>query len=130
MPRDILIAPIDEIDFADVVYLTQVHAEEGIRLELKERLSTSNGQPDRWMRDQSGIGRVARDEIAREIVAFANAYGGTVIIGVAESDDNPNAQNCAPRYRGARLWRRRGKPSPEGRQTVNSCPDGIGFGRL
>jgi hypothetical protein len=89
MPRDILIAPIDEIDFADVVYLTQVHAEEGVRLELKERLSTSNGQPDRWMRDQSGIGRVARDEIAREIVAFANAYGGTVVIGVAESDDNP-----------------------------------------
>jgi hypothetical protein len=89
MPRDILIAPIDEIDFADVVYLTQVHAEEGVRLELKERLSTSDGQPDRWMRDQSGIGRVARDEIAREIVAFANAYGGAVIVGVAESNDNP-----------------------------------------
>jgi hypothetical protein len=82
MPRDILISPIDEIDFADVVYLTQVHAEEGVRLELKERLSTSNGQPDRWMRDQSGIGRVARDEIAssgEETVAHVLNWSQKVI---------------------------------------------------
>jgi predicted HTH transcriptional regulator len=41
------------------------------------------------MRDQFGIGRVARDDIAKEIVAFANAYGGVIIIGIDETDDHP-----------------------------------------
>jgi hypothetical protein len=41
------------------------------------------------MRDQSSIGRVARDDIAKEVVAFANAYGGVGIIGIDETDDHP-----------------------------------------
>jgi predicted HTH transcriptional regulator len=49
-------------------------------------------------RDQSGIGRVARDDIAKEIVAFANAYGGVIIIGIDETDDHPKraAQLASP----------------------------------
>ena len=41
------------------------------------------------MVDQSRIGNVARDDIAKEIVAFANAYGGILIVGIEETDDNP-----------------------------------------
>src|SRR5262249_43739945 len=86
---DVFAGPIDEITFKDVADLAEAKVEEGIRLEFKRTFSTSDGQPDRWMRDQAGIGRIARDDIAKEVVAFANAYGGVVIIGIDETDDHP-----------------------------------------
>jgi hypothetical protein len=89
MARDLFVASIDEIEFQDISDLVSTRAEEGIRLEFKKALSTRDGKPDRWMRDQSSIGPVARDDIAKEIVAFANAYGGVLIIGVDETNDHP-----------------------------------------
>jgi len=89
MARDLFVTPLEEIKFEDIADLANRAAEEGIRLEFKRDLPTSDGQPDRWMRDQSGIGRVARDDIAKEVVAFSNAYGGVVIIGIDETDDHP-----------------------------------------
>jgi Putative DNA-binding domain len=96
MARDLLIDPIDDIEFDDIANLVSEEVEEGIRLEFKRDLSTSDGQPDRWMRDQSAIGRVARDDIAKEVVAFANAYGGVIIVGIDETEDHPpRAKNLA-----------------------------------
>jgi Putative DNA-binding domain len=86
---DLFARPIDQIKFREIEELVTEQAEEGVRLEFKKTLSTSDGQPDRWMGDQSSIGRVARDDIATEVVAFANAYGGVVIIGIDETDDHP-----------------------------------------
>jgi predicted HTH transcriptional regulator len=98
MARDLFVASIDEIEFQDINDLVRTGAEEGIRLEFKRALSTRDGEPDRWMRNQSGIGGVARDDIAKEIVAFANAYGGVIIIGIDETDDHPKraAQLASP----------------------------------
>jgi hypothetical protein len=98
MARDLFVAPVDEIEFQDISDLVSTGAEEGIRLEFKGALSTSDGRPDRWMQDQSSIGRSARDDIAKEIVAFANAYGGVIIIGMDETADNPKraAQLASP----------------------------------
>jgi Putative DNA-binding domain len=90
MARDLFIDPIDDIKFDDIANLVSNQPEEGIRLEFKRDLSTSDGRPDRWMRDQSAIGRVARDDIAKEVVAFANAYGGVIIVGIAETEDHPH----------------------------------------
>jgi hypothetical protein len=90
MARDLFIDPIDEIKFDDIANLVSEQVEEGIRLEFKRDLSTSDGKPDRWMRDQSTIGRVARDDIAKEVVAFANAYGGIIIVGIDETEDHPH----------------------------------------
>jgi hypothetical protein len=89
MPVDLWIIPIDAITFSDIDQLVAEQIEEGPRVEFKEALPTSDGQPDRWMKDQSAIGRVARDDIAKEVVAFANAYGGIIIIGIEETNDNP-----------------------------------------
>jgi hypothetical protein len=86
---DLFARPIDQIEFREIEELVSKQVEEGIRLEFKKTLSTNDGQPDRWMRGQSSIGRVARNDIAKEVVAFANAYGGVVIIGVDETDDHP-----------------------------------------
>src|SRR5207253_9606512 len=39
--------------------------------------------------NQGSIGDYARDEILAEVVAFANYRGGSLILGVAETADNP-----------------------------------------
>ena len=94
MARDLVIDPI--VEFDDIANLVSQQVEEGIRLEFKRELPTSDGQSDRWMRDQSAIGRVARDDIAKEVVAFANAYGGIIIVGIDETEDHPpRAKNLA-----------------------------------
>jgi hypothetical protein len=89
MATDLFSAVLGDLIFADFEHLIQTSAEEGLRLEFKRGLATSDGRPDRWMRDQSSIGNVARDDIAKEVVAFANAYGGILIIGIDETEDNP-----------------------------------------
>jgi Schlafen, AlbA_2 len=88
-PKDLFATPFDAITFDVVLEIASSGVEEGTQLELKEALSTRNGQPDRWMADQRRIGGYARDDIAKEIVAFSNAYGGVVIVGIEETDDNP-----------------------------------------
>jgi predicted HTH transcriptional regulator len=87
VPRDLATIPIETITFEDLKDL--LGTEEGFRLEFKEALATDDGRADRWMTDQSRVGNVARDDLTREIVAFANAYGGILIVGVKETDDNP-----------------------------------------
>src|SRR3954467_10526724 len=90
MMNDIFSTPLAALSAEDIQHLCNVAAEEGPRLEFKRAFSTSDGRtPDRWMRDQSSIGSLARDDIAKEVVAFANAYGGVVIVGIDETDDNP-----------------------------------------
>jgi Schlafen, AlbA_2 len=40
--------------------------------------------------DYTTVGDYARNGLAAEIVAFANTYGGTIVIGIVESSDKPN----------------------------------------
>ncbi|SFO74768.1 Putative DNA-binding domain-containing protein [Bradyrhizobium sp. Ghvi] len=89
MTSEIFELAIESITAAHIDSLIASQMEEGPRFELKRALATNDGRADRWMRDQSLIGSVARDDIAKEVVAFANAYGGVVIIGIEETDDNP-----------------------------------------
>ena len=60
-----------------------------VAIEFKQALPTRDGGPDRWVSHGDRIGDRARDEIIREVVGFANAFGGTLVIGVAESEDDP-----------------------------------------
>ena len=61
---------------------------EGAQIEFKESLPSRNGS-DPWVRGQDRIGDYARNRILEEAVAFANAYGGALILGLAESEDKP-----------------------------------------
>ena len=76
---------IGEITWADVELLVTQRAEESATLEFKsgEIYSHREGKSDR------SIANEARDTIAKEVAALANAYGGLIIIGVAESRDVP-----------------------------------------
>jgi hypothetical protein len=61
---------------------------EGTELELKSDLPTKDGRPDPWHSGGS-IGDYARNEIAEEIIAFANTLGGVVCVGITETADHP-----------------------------------------
>ena len=73
---------------------------ESYTVEYKRFLPNERGQPDAWDQGGSKIGRYARDEILAELIAFANADGGTLILGMDETKEKP------PRATGP-LWPQR-----------------------
>jgi hypothetical protein len=59
-------------------------------LEFKQTLSQQDGgRPDRWLVDQSEIGKQAKRKLLAEVVAMANSYGGDVLLGVEQAPGNP-----------------------------------------
>ena len=76
---------------------------EGEQIEFKQDLPTK-GAADPWMNGKNHIGDRARDAILEEVVAFANAHGGALLLGVKESATNPPvAANISPLPRCADL---------------------------
>jgi Schlafen, AlbA_2 len=81
--------PIDQITAEDIGALClNGGAYEGLTLEFKRELSRKNNRPDPWMAGGEFTAH-ARDALFREIVAFANAQGGTLVLGICETADNP-----------------------------------------
>lgn len=77
-----------QIVWSDVEALVQTKATETARLEFKRSLSHPKGEPDGWYQGRD-IGRAAKEAIGAEVVAFANAYGGILILGVDEDRQKP-----------------------------------------
>ena len=86
---DLLAKPPDQVTAKDIEALVAMQTQEDAQIEFKENLSTRNGSPDAWMQGNNKIGDYARNTILREAVAFANAYGGTLLLGIKESKANP-----------------------------------------
>ena len=72
----------------DIQSLIKAKVPEGERLEYKRRLSFPKGSSDTW---ESGrkLNTEAKKKILQEMVAFANAYGGTLLLGIEESEAKP-----------------------------------------
>ncbi|SIN97083.1 Putative DNA-binding domain-containing protein [Bradyrhizobium erythrophlei] len=90
----ILRKPIDALTLSDLDDLIRVAARETGELEFKGALPfvPTKGQPaaaDRWIEKCDRIGDYARDQILAEIVAFANADGGTLVLGLHETKEEP-----------------------------------------
>lgn len=81
--------PADQVGKDDITALIETHVPEGEQIEFKASLSESGRSPDPWMEGNSRIGERARNRILEETVAFANAHGGTLIIGIRESESKP-----------------------------------------
>lgn len=80
---------LESIDAADIQQLCADQVSEGTELELKSDLPSKAGlRADPWHLGKP-VGEYARNQIADEIVAFANTLGGVVCIGVEESADHP-----------------------------------------
>lgn len=84
-----------DITWADLDALVSGAVAEGPSLEFKRTLSDANGGDDRWIRGDDKISRHAKEELAEEIVAFANAYGGLLLLGIDEAAGG-TAQTITP----------------------------------
>jgi hypothetical protein len=89
MSRAIFEKPLAELAWSDFESIIFNRLEEDQTLELKETLPARDGNADIWQSGQNKIGDYARNTLAKEVVAFANAYGGVIIIGIAETDEKP-----------------------------------------
>jgi Putative DNA-binding domain len=90
----ILRKPLDAVTVSDLDDLIRVAARETGELEFKGALPFApiKGQTataDRWIEKGDRIGDYARDQVLAEIVAFANADGGTLVLGLHETKDEP-----------------------------------------
>ena len=86
----VLSKPKDEIDISDIEYLIDSKVPEGERIEFKRTLQAKgDGSPDPWMSGQDLIGDRSKNEILKEAVAFGNAQGGALLLGIEESKNKP-----------------------------------------
>ena len=90
----ILSKSLDEVTITDLDALVAREARETSELEFKGELpfKSERGQAetkDRWIWKGDRIGDYARDQLLAELIAFANADGGTLVLGVRETKDEP-----------------------------------------
>src|SRR4051812_49348996 len=118
----ILSKPIEEITIADLEALRAREARETAELEFKGELpfKPEKAQPqitaDRWIWKGDRVGDYARDQLLAELIAFANADGGTLVLGLRETEDEPRrADRLQPLPRCEDLTRR----------LVDACEDMI-----
>ncbi len=85
----------DSFSIDDINRLITEKISEDNQLEYKETLpSKKNNETDPWIN-----GDKARNEILEEIIAFANAQGGMLFLGISETTDGkgiPSSINSIP----------------------------------
>ncbi len=83
---------LSEVTPAEIHALISAEVSEGSDIEFKRGLPAKN-PPDAWM-GGGKIGDEAKDQLAAEIIAFANFDGGTLVLGLGE--DSATKKAVAP----------------------------------
>lgn len=100
----VLEKPVGNISIHDIRQLIDTEVPEGQEIDYKVTLPAEEGSVDPWLRGKNGIGKVARNSILEEAVAFANSSGGAVLLGIEEtSEEPPTASAIKPIQRCADL---------------------------
>ena len=86
---EVLSKPADLMGVGDIEALISSEAPEGEEIEFKASLPARGRGPDPWIAGKNEIGDRARDAILKETVAFANAHGGALLLGIEESAAKP-----------------------------------------
>lgn len=102
---------LSDVTAAEILSLFEADVSEGLDLEFKRSLPAKSGT-DPWMIG-GRIGDEAKDHLTREIIAFANTDGGTLIVGVDE--DPANKRAIAPI-----------RPIPKCKEAANNLYQSIG----
>ena len=91
---DILTKPADQLSIDDLQALIDSSVQEDERIEFKRGLSAEKRQEDPWY-DGGKLGKKAKIDVLEESVAFANAFGGLLILGIdeKESKNGPGVAN-------------------------------------
>lgn len=104
---EVLSKSADRIGIRDIEALIASKVPEGEQIEFKEALPARGRASDPWMTGKDQIGDRAKNTILDEVVAFANAYGGALLLGIGESDTKPAvASKISPIPRCAELAER------------------------
>ncbi len=82
---------LSEVTASEIQDVIQNEAAETLDFELKRALPTKKGGADPWMTGGK-LGDDAKDELAAEIIAFANTVGGTLIVGIDEDTTTKRAK--------------------------------------
>lgn len=77
---------LSDISDADIRRLLDEKPAKGAQFEIKAGLPGKQA-------GSSDLSEYARNNLAAEIVAFANTFGGTLVIGIEETDDKPHRPN-------------------------------------
>ncbi|NOJ48346.1 AlbA family DNA-binding domain-containing protein [Bradyrhizobium archetypum] len=87
---DLLSNDIHSLTAADILAMCADQVAEGATLELKSDLPSNDGKgKDPWHRG-GRFSDYARNSLAREIVAFANTFGGALVLGINETKEKPS----------------------------------------
>lgn len=87
----------DQVGIADVEALVSSEVPEGEQIEFKGSLPARGRDPDPWTTGGDKIGNDARNAILKEAVAFANAHGGALFLGIEESSTVATGVSPIPR---------------------------------
>ena len=85
--------PASEFCPADIAAMVTSALPEGERVEFKRSLPAGKGKRDPWEIGKEP-GDKGKNEILEEVTAFANAYGGVLLLGVDESSTKPAAASA------------------------------------
>lgn len=80
---------VGQIAASDIHQLVQDGYPESYELEFKKTLPEKHGKQASWIKGGNEIEDHARNEILSEVIGFANAQGGFVIVGVDETAEKP-----------------------------------------
>ena len=93
---NLLHKPIAEISIEDLEELIHQEVSENEQLEYKGSLPSKQGK-DPWLDDQKNeVGNYAKISVLEEVVAFANAQGGVLLVGIEESKNDKNIPTSIP----------------------------------
>lgn len=90
----VLSKPGEAITAADIDALVDSSAQENDRLEFKAALPAKKATPDPWTSGKGTISDYAKNELLKEVIAFANAYGGTLVIGISDDGNGMAKERC------------------------------------
>lgn len=79
---------VTELNQEDIQRVVAEQVQEGAEVELKETLPCKKGI-DPWITNEDRIGDYARNELLAVVIGFANAYGGTLLLGIAQTSGKP-----------------------------------------
>jgi hypothetical protein len=82
---------LTEVTAGEVQSVIDTEVAETIDFELKRNLPSKKGS-DPWMTGAGRLGDDAKDQLATEIIAFANTAGGTLIVGIGEDTATKRAK--------------------------------------
>jgi hypothetical protein len=83
---------LSDVTAAQIEDVVRFETPESVDFELKKELSAARGSADPWM-SGGKIGDQAKEELAVEMVAFANTSGGTLIVGIEEDSKTKSAKS-------------------------------------